>query len=308
MRRDAGVFGAVAAIAAMVTAGFSWVSVLLGWGIGTLIMLLLPSSEDNFGKPAAWCLLLESVVVMAAAAMGAEDAFPEDSTFPFVSAVLLLILWRAMCGERRTLGNVANVLGLLLLPVLAAVLLGLKDVSWRENLPQRSSWFEIYITIGAMSPWWCLSAGRRRKSTWIWFGTCAAVSLGFSLLTRGILGNALVETEPFPLYRAVQTIRILGVLQRFEALLAAAVLMGAFAVLLLAAEKAATALDVIAPDQPRCKKCGAVALAAFLMEWGFRQLPWGTAETAEAVFWGVIPILALWVVFSGKIRKIEKSS
>lgn len=249
------------------------------------------------------------VLIMAAAVLGAEDAFPEDGTFPFVSAVLLLILWRAMCGETRTPGDVANVLGMILLPVLTVVVLfGLGDLRWEENAPERWSWYQVYVTVAASSPWWCLHRGAREKRTWAWFGTAAAVSLGMSLLTRGILGCGLVEREPFPLYRAAQTIRILGVLQRFEALLAAAVLMGTFCILLLVGEQVTAALKIFCPEKPGRWAGGAVVMMTFLVECGFRWLTEGAEQNVGTVFWGAIPILALWVVLVRKSRKNEKSS
>ena len=48
-----------------------------------------------------------------------------------------------------------------------------------------------------------------------------------------------------------RAIRILGVLQRFEALLAASVLMGAFCILLLSGNRMAEALDILLPQKPR---------------------------------------------------------
>ena len=297
--REAGTFGATVAIAAMVTAGFSWVPVLMGWCIITIIMLILPIRGEIQGKFSAFIILLGGIIVIAAAALGAEDAFPEDSTFPFVSAVLLLLLWRAMCGERRTPGDVANILGIILLLVLAVVVLfGMVDVSWEENTPGLCPWFQVCITVAATSPWWCLRRGPRSSGTWGWYGASAAICLGLSLLTRGILGSGLVEQEAFPLYRAVQTIRILGVLQRFEALLAASVLMGAFCILLLSGNRMAEALDILLPQKPRKWKSGIVILLAFLLEWGFQQLT--NITMLETIFWIAAPVLALWVAFAGK--------
>lgn len=306
--RDAGIFAASVAVTAIVTASYSWTVVLLGWIIGAVVMLLTQNrSGSTVEKGSACVILLGGILVLAAAALGAEDAFPEDSTFPFVSAGLFLLLWRAMCGERETGGVTANLLGMILLPVLAVVVIfGLKDVSWTENKQLGGSWMQVLAATAAVCPWWCFRQGKLKGRNWGWFLASASLSVGMCLLTRGILGSGLVEAEPFPLYRAVQSIRILGVLQRMEALLAATVLMGAFSVMLLTGEQVADALDVLLPKQKKKWKSGCALLAAFLIENGFRALQSGTAKEIQAVFWGLLLVLALWVVFSRKNEEPAK--
>ncbi len=309
MRRDVGVFGAVTGLGAMVTAGFSWTAVLTGWAISGVLLAILPRDGTMKKRGDALLVLLGGVCVLAAVALGAEDAFPEDSTFPFVSAAVLLLLWRGMCGERRSLSAAANVLGLFLAAVLGAVtVFGLQDVRWEETVPGGFSWWQVYVTVAAVSPWWLLRRGARTAGTWGWFAASAAVCLSFSLLTWGILGSGLAVEERFPLYRAVQTIRILGVLQRFEAMLAAAVLMGAFAVMLLTGDRIAESLDTLLPRCRRKWKSGAVVAAAFGLEWAFRLLPAQLTALGNRVFWGLLPPMALFVVFLEKTEKKRKKS
>lgn len=308
-RKEAGVFGAAVAIAAVVTAGFPWQSVLLGWGIGTVAVLLLQTcTGGQGGKLSALVTVLGGVFVLAAAALGAEDAFPEDSTFPFVSLALMLLTLRAMCGEKNTGATVANIIGMILLPLLAlTVLFGLRDVRWSENVPRGFDWMQVWIAAAATTPWWCFRRGRMGRSGWLWFGAAGGLSVGMSLLTRGILGAALCDYEEFPLYRAVQTIRILGTLQRLEALLAAVILMGAFGVMLLTAQQMGDALDLLAPKWKSMWKNGAVVAAAFAVEWGVRMVESNVGEEIRTVFWGFAPVLALWVVFTKKLQKnVEK--
>ena len=92
-----------------------------------------------------------------------------------------------------------------------------------------------------------------------------------------------------------------------EALLAAVVLMGAFAVMLLTGDKVALALDVLLPEKKRKWKCGVTLLAVFALENGVRLIKSGVMDIAGTVFWGLAPILALWVVFSGKREKIAET-
>lgn len=304
-RNETGVFGAAVAIAAIVTAGFPWQNVLLGWSAGALVTLLLRRApQGSGGKLPALVTLLGSVLVLAAAALGAEDAFPEDSTFPFVSLALMLLTLRAMIGERTTGTAVSNIIGLfLLLLVTVTVLLGIRDVDWAETIPQGLSWTQVWVAAAGTAPWWCFRKRPMERKSWLWFSASAALAVGMSLLTHGVLDTALCGYEPFPLYRAVQSIRGLGGVRRLEALLAAAVLMGAFGLMLLTAEKAAGALEELAPGIPMKWKSGVTLAAAFCVEWAVRAVKGDASVRAETVFWGLIPILALWVVFTEKMQK-----
>ena len=307
MNHNAGIFAAAVGISAMVTAGFGWLPVLIGWCIGAVILLLLPECrEGNMGRISAAVILLGGILVLAVAALGAEDAFPEDTTFPFVSVSMLALTWRSLCGDKDTGSRVANLLGLVLLPMVGAVLLfGLKDVRWGENLPAVRSWWQIPVTVAVTTPWWCLRSGEMEKKSWFWYTAAGAFGVGMSLLTQGILGSGLVAAEEFTLYRAVQTIRILGVLQRMEALLAAAILMGAFCVMVLVGRQMGEALDVLLPEIKRPWKVVWTLVAAFAVECSLRMTKFGEEGVLETVFWGIILLLALWIVFS---RKIEKTT
>ena len=303
-QRDAGLFAAVAGISAVVTAGFHWTEALLGWCLCAILRLILPAREGERGKLASVFLILGGVILAAAVAFAAEEAFPEESTFPFVSLGVMALLWRALIGERETGKRVGSVLGLILLPLLAAVILfGLSDIRWSENLPAALNWKHVWITVAVTSPWWCFGEEHRG---WGWFGICAGTCVGMSLLTRGILGSALTEQVGQPLYRAVQTIHVLGVLQRFEALLAAAVLLGSFGMLLLAGELMARGLSVLVPEGRKSWRLGVLTAASFALELALRYC-FGPGDSAiMTVFWGLIPIYALWVVFSKKREKTQK--
>lgn len=309
-RNDTGIFGAAVAAAAIVTAGFPWQSVLAGWAVGALLAVLVwRIPRGHHGKLPALVTLLGGIIILAAAALGAEDAFPEDSTFPFVSLVLMLLTLRAMVGERTTGAAVANIIGLFLLPlVTVTVLLGLRDVSWRENIPEGLQWTQVWVAAAGTAPWWCFRKGPMDRKGWLWFGGGAVLAVGMSLLTHGVLGAALCGYEPFPLYRAVQSIRGLGGVRRLEALLAAAVLMGAFGLMLLAAEKVAAALEELLPGTPMGWKGGASVAAAFCVEWAVRAMRDSVTVRFEAVFWGLIPVWALWVVFTEKIQKSDEKA
>mgnify|MGYP007070325630 CR=1 FL=1 len=207
-------------------------------------------------------------------------------------------------GARAGMEYTGNILGMILLAVFGGILLfGLEDVQWNENIPEIPSWQQAWISAATTGPWWLLDRGKRTGATWLWYGAGGLVSMGLSLLTHGALGRGLAAWTSYPLYRTVQTIRILGVLQRLEAFLAGAVLMGAFGLLLILAEPAGTALDILLPKVRTEWKGSGLMTAVFLLEWAARLLPEDMHGWMETVFWGFLPLLALWVVGSTKSEK-----
>ena len=299
--RDLARFGASVTLSAMVTAGFPWVPVLLGWMLTAGIYgRFSPGTRPDMGREAP-LVLLGALPVTAAILLGADGAFPEETTFPFVSLALLAVLLAAISSRRDSMVRVAGVLGALLLGILGTVAaFGLMDVRWERNVPELPAASQVCLSAAAGIPWWSGAENRRSNS---WLAGAAAVSLCMSLVTRGVLGGALADWEGAPLYRAVQTVRILGVLQRLEALLAASVLMGAMILLLLTAEAALEAGEKLLGRSPGMGARIGFLFFTFLLEWGFRVLPEAYAGLVKTVFWGLLLTLTLGIVGCGKFAK-----
>ena len=154
----------------------------------------------------------------------------------------------------------------------------------------------------SLSPQWRLRApgGLWRRTN----GTNRAgdgTSLGLSLLTHGTLGAALAEAEQFPLYRAVQTVHIVNA-QHAEALVAAAVLLGSFSMLLTLGEMTVSAVRSKPKEDVRWKIAG-VLVAVFLLEWAIRDAVGALSQSVRTVFWGLVPVGTLWLVFCTKTSK-----
>lgn len=204
-------FGTAMALSLTVTAGFSWISVLLGWCGGALISLPAKRWGDQIRGVLA---MPAGLVVIIAGLMTAEEAFSGD-TFPVVSlglALLLYIVWEfpgagyagRVCGKA--------VLGIFLLLSLCA----LPDIQW--EMPRWPKWQEVGITLLITTPWW-------RRMDWKWYALSGGASTAASFLTWGVLGGT-VTAQPF--LRMVETIHLRGILQRLEGFYSVAVLLGAF--------------------------------------------------------------------------------
>lgn len=206
-------FGAAMALSLTVTAGFSWLSVLLGWCAGGLISL----PANRWGDQIRGILAMPaSLVAIIAGLLTAEGAFPGD-TFPAVSlglVLLLYIVWNYPgAGYAGSfIGKV--VLGILLLLLLCAV----PDIKWET--PRWPGWREAGITLLITTPWW-------RRMDWKWYALSGAASTAASVMTWGILGSAATVTAR-PFLKMVETIHMRGILQRLEGFYSVAVLLGAF--------------------------------------------------------------------------------
>jgi hypothetical protein len=248
--REPGIFAAVVGLSAVVTAGFSWLEVALGWAVCGLIRLILPEpGQRSARKGAAWAKVVFGLLIGTAGMMVAQQAFPEKTAMPSILVGLSLLLWRSLIGEEDNGHIVGNVLGLVLSVLFGAILLfGLGDVHWEQVIPRTFAIKNTLLTILITSPWWCL---RQDRESWGWFCGAGVLAIGMSLMTRGILGNELATKIQMPLYKTVQTIHVFGTSQRLEALAASGVLVGAFALLLLAGEMLREAKAILAPEQSK---------------------------------------------------------
>ena len=269
----------------------------MGWGIGAVLCWCASMPWKWRRTGARWQHVCIGTLLIAGAAQAAEQAFPEDSTFPFISLCMAFLLWYGICGT-DTGRAAANGMGLLVLP-LTALIVGFGGVSaqWSELRPDGFSIAHVGIT-ALVSLLLIQGQGGKR---WRWFTATAILAVGLSAITQGALGRALVQTEKAPLFRAVQTIRIFGKVQRIEAILAAGTLIGAFSAMLIGGELLKTGMGTKRP-----KWIFLVPIAVALgLESVYRCVENAVQSVMEAVFWGVMAGYALWIVI---LEKTAKSS
>lgn len=294
--RNAGNLAAALGVSAVLTAGYSWLEVLLGWSIGAVLCWCAGMQWKWRRRNAArWIQILIGILLIAGAAQVAEQAFPEDRTFPFVSLCMLLLLWYGISGTDA--GRAAsNAMGMLVLPLMALIVIfGGVSAQWTELAPKEFSIAHVGIAVLVS----LLMTKGRGGRLWGWFIGTGILAVGLSVVTQGALGQALVQTEKAPLFRAVQTIRIFGKVQRIEAILAAGTLIGTFSAMLIGGEYLKTGMG---KNRKRWTYLLPIA-AALGLESAYRSAGERAQSVMAAVFWGILAVYALGIVILEKNEK-----
>ncbi len=294
--RNAGNLAAALGVWAVLTSGYSWLEVLLGWSVGAVLCWCAGMQWKWRRRNAArWIQILMGILLIAGAAQAAEQAFPEDSTFPFVSLCMLLLLWYGISGT-DTGRAASNAMGMLVLPLMALVVIfGGVSARRTELAPKEFSIAHVGIAVLVS----LLMTKGRGGRPWGWFVGTGILAVGLSVVTQGALGQALVQTEKAPLFRAVQTIRIFGKVQRIEAILAAGTLIGTFSAMLIGGEYLKTGMG---KNRKRWTYLLPIA-AALGLESAYRSVGERAQSVMAAVFWGILAVYALGIVILEKSEK-----
>ncbi len=308
MKKGACLFASTLGLAAVVTAGFGWPEVLVGWAAAALLRWSLPRGPiRRGGRLSGGITAVGSVLIVCGALLAAEAAFPEEGTFPFVSLGMLYLFYRTVTGRAGAGVRAGNVLGLALCGLMGVLLVfGFTDIAWEETLPEGFSWKNSMVALALAGPWWC--SREQRDHDWGWFIAGAGGAVALSLMVRGLLGMELTGQMPLPLFHAVETIKIMGSLQHFSALLAAAVLMGVYCLMAWTGEIMDSAVNALVPPGKKKLWAGAAAVIVFLLESGYGMLNSGVQEAVSTAFWGFVLLFALWVVIFGNFRNSENNA
>lgn len=171
--------------------------------------------------------LTTGVLTAYAAAMSIR-AYPQEGMFPWLPLALLAVsTWVASKGT-AAVARFAGILAALTLPLLAVVLaFGATEIQAKNLSPT------LYIDGGGaalavgllpMAGIWFRKGEKKVGSAWILAPIVASVTI--SLVTIGTLGTALAQSADEPFYMATKSISLFGVMERFEGLVAAVLLLG----------------------------------------------------------------------------------
>ena len=313
--RQAGAWGFCAASvpAVLTCAGLGWGWVLLGCAIAAGYYVLtqelaggavyLPEfTVRAFGKAAGRVVLaIGGVFTLLAAAQTARragNAFP-DGTAELAGGVIVLL--GTLAGEKgaKQAAKVCGVLFLVLAGLYTIIILAAaKNVQLRWMEP----WGGARQTLEVVPPLLVLTClrflpGRKAAVKSGWLGLLAVCPAAFAALTAGCLSPRLTQQLTFPFYTVSQSLSVLGVMERLEPVVSAALLLGFFALesLLLEATRAQIerAAPIIAGKRWARVALGIVVFGLSFVTDGIAAEAWALGA---AVCWRIAPLLTKLIV------------
>ncbi len=307
-------FGAftVPAIAILPRAGWLWAG-LASLGTAALLgiaLLLCRKKETNpartgaqsrAGRIALWLTLAWNVLALGAAGRWLCGIYPDGGAFLLIGLLLLLLAAYA-AGKGVSAVVRAGAICFFFFVILYGVLFGV-------SLPQvRGQWLAPVtqprwaVLPAALLPLGALyltgyCRGRGRVSLWAAGGILTAVLAG--IVTAGCLSPEIADAESLGFYAMSKSLSLFGAMERFEAVVSAALTAGGFCLLALVCLVNAEILGVLCPPYEKWSPAG-----NFLLGSGAIALSGvcgaGFLAVGTAIFWGVIPLLLLAVV---KVKK-----
>jgi len=312
--------------AVLICAGLGWLWVLLGGVCAALfyiiIVCLLPAADEDapvqaaghgsgrgFGRAALLLEALWALFAAAGAASAASRAFPQDAGRAFAGPVLLALAVWAVSGPSGTAARCAAVLSGLLALVFAVLLLAAIPDVRVENLRPRGDPRDAACAFSSMlfptAALFVQHRGGKRRPTHLLTAFLALLPSAAALLTAGCLSPELAGQSGQPFALLVRSLSLFGVLERFEPLYSAALLLSLFCLCALFLQAGVSLLQ----ELPAFACSGTLPLLLYLPVLAaaraadrFKPVFWMLGST---VFWGIIPILILLVVLLKKVRKKE---
>ena len=302
-----------AGLSAAVTArgcGLGWLWIGLGGLIVTLYYIVCartrpcgPAVILRYGaRPVAWLTALWTVLAMGWTAILADSAFPMVDGFPALGWILLLL---AAFGGSKGIGacaGCAGVLCLFLAGLYGAVTgFAVPDVSLNYLAPD-PNWQNIIPAVGLFllpapilmlkcraarplaAEGKCSRGGQGSGRPTALCGWCVffpLIAAIFAAVTAGVLSPELAARSQNAFYDLSRSVSILGVMERIEPLVSAAMTMGVFCLL----TGQICAVRALIPGK---YTAAAAAAAAAILMFPAKNLPMTLLTAGNVLFW-VLP-------------------
>ena len=264
-----------------------------------------------FGKAGKLLLLSAAVFFVCLAGCLANRSslsFPQTADAPLAGLALLAVsAWAAGKGIRAVV-RCSAVLFVLLALLYGVVLLGsaprvqLRWLAPAGDIRQTALFFGVLLL-----PTVCLYFAPQENNTSpaLWLLACGALALAASVVTAGCL-SPRIAAEEMSFYQLAQSVSLFGMVERFEALISAAFLFGAFCLTGLLLCAAREALSVLLPHKrvPRLLPAAAAVPAALFSS----AIPLWVWSLGAAIFCGIFPLLTQGIVALKKDKKISKKT
>lgn len=262
-------------------------------------------SECAGGRLLLVLMYAGNLLLLGASAARLCDAYPSAGARPLIGLLLLLMAAYAAGEGTPTVGRVAAI-GFFFLAALYAVVLAFgaaqAEVRWLKPVTELSPARLTALLAPVSAALLAVQCGAKCR-LWTWLTGGVALVFAAAFVTAGVVSPAVASCESFAFYLMSKNVSLFGAMERLEPLVSAALTVGGFALLGQFCAINTEIAGALAPSfrySPAVNFLlggGAIWLSVCLSE---RLLAW-----LSAIFWGLIPLMALLLV-AGKKR--EKKS
>lgn len=258
-------------------------TVIAGW-------LWQTPGQKNSSALAAWGMAAVSVLCLGMVVNWAQEAYP-SATHQWAMGLILLAVatYAARKGIKPLLRTAAICFFFLVVIYAVVILFGLGDISIVRKTGWRGFGAEDLNLVWLLLPLavhWMDGGKPARPWRWAWAAICILPCLVCWLsLSANVAGN-----EVFPFYTLTKSISLLGVMERFEVILSAALTTGIFCLMGIFSHICGSILEKQFPragENVYCLVFAVSALAALVNTAWLRLL----IAILAPIFWGIVPII-----------------
>ena len=214
-------------LGALICGGGDWLSVLLGCGAGFLLYYIYKKKDRPMP---GWCRFLQGiwcVLLLGVLGQKANALFPDAGNIYYIPSILLGFAWLCARSGENKMSACNTVLAYFVWAAVGIVALcSIPQIEWRWTLPHpgwQGAVLGFSLAAGGM-----LIPGTPGKGWCFISALCPAV---LALLVSGTLSPQLAQRESLAFFTLSRSIRLFGVVERFEALVAAGLCIGLFGVM-----------------------------------------------------------------------------
>ncbi len=283
-------------------AGYDYRLLALTGAVCTLLLCAGLYSNWQYGKVICALQTVWSILVLAKTVQYAAEGWPMAQNATVISLILLGL---AGGSAQKGAAAAARTAGLLLLIIgigyVAILLVGLQEVNvnWVQEHDKVSAELAVYVFL---IPGVIASIPRKplRGKT----AAILVVPLFCVLVTVVTCGNVAPrqQTHSSDFYQMSQSLRLMGLAQRFEALVCGMISIGWFALASLLANGIGANLQKLMPGKAAAGTWGAVCAAAGLVLWKM-PMDGRILVIGAVIFWGALPLFTQGI---GLLKNIVK--
>ncbi len=292
-------------------ASCQWLVVLTaGVGCGLLSWCSLVLREGQVCQKKWYCAVqfLFLVVVTAVSADWSGEIWPTGADDPVIPLVLLLIaMFSAWHGAERAGRAGAVVFWFVALLFAIVVTAGTQNVKPQYLIPKwegNSDPLFLVFLLPVITSFLPREGAECYTKTLL---TAVLLGLLICVMSVGALSVPVAQEESFAFYTFSKSLSLLGIAERFEALVSVAITMGQYCLLSLLLSCAGHLAETISSGQGRTGVIVCTVSAAAFMVFA-KEIPDDLLGAAALFVWGVLPLLTRNTTKVKKSKKFEKSA